>query len=354
MTSYYSLDNQSTIYLLFVSIAIIAQIWILKPNNAKIEVSFSLFNADRYVSIFMIILIPILLLLAILWGGFYGFEAFDLAFLNKIREHAEYPTILIYLFWWLIYGIIPFYLALSLYKKRYIISCCLILIDILLYMVLGYKTIYLSLIVMLVIFIASKLKLLINGIYLGLSTLCLTSTLLYVLEQHANNKTISGIITAFVGVRFLFGPALNKFLYYDFFSQYPKVYFADGQIGNAFGLTYPYNGSIGQTIYAFMCDGRLYQSNSNTGYFGDSYAQFGFIGVILLSILLAFIIKFVNGITNKLDYTIIVTALSVQIIILNDGALLTTLLSNGFTILIGLFLIYSKPDEKIFFRRNLK
>lgn len=351
MTSFYSLNNQSTLYMLFVSISIYAQILILKPSKSKKMVGFSLFNLEHYISTFMIILIPSLIILAFLWGGFYGFQSFNLEFLGIMRKYANFPTILSYAFWWLLFGIIPFYLGLNLVKKRYLIAVFLIIVDILLYMIFGFKIIYLSIFVMLVVFTVSKFRVLINGIYFGMSSLCIMSTILFFLEKHAINKKLSVLITAFLGDRFIFGPALNKFLYYDFFSQYPKVYFADGQIGKALGLTYPYNGSIGQVVFAFMNKGRLYESNSNTGYLGDSYAQFGFIGLLVLSIFLAYIIKFINEI--KLNFTIIATALGVQIVILNDGALFTTLLTNGFIILIVLCLIYSKQEEKIYFRRNL-
>jgi hypothetical protein len=353
MTSIYSLKNCSTLYLLMISFVIIMQVFILKPNN-NTPITISLFNLDKYTTTFMIIFIPAILIIAVLWGGFYGLAAFNLTFLNEIRQNANYPLVLSYLLCWLPDAIIPFYLAYALSKKKYFLAGCLVFIDILLYMVLGQKFIYLSLIVILAVFVVSKTKHLIKLMYLGFSGICLTTTVLYILESFSESRIFSETMNSFLGIRFLFSPALNKFIYYDFFSQYPKVFFSDGLIGKLLGFTNIYNGSNGQTIYAYLTGDQLYTSNSNTGYFGDSYAQFGVFGLLIMSIILAYIIKFISSNSNGLNYSLIVSVISIEIIILNDGAILTTLLSNGLAIIIILLLIYSKPKGKTYFRRNIK
>lgn len=356
MTVYYALNNQSTVYLLMVSLMIIIQVFILYPNRKherEKALSVRLYNLDKYTSAFMTFFIPGILLITMVWGGFYGLNAFDLDYLYKIRSSSEYPTILSYLISWITCAIIPFYISLNLSRKKYILVTCLVLTDLMFYMILGQKFIYLSILVVFTVFIFSKTKNLIKFIYFGFTSLSLIAPILYLLEKLGESSRFSEIFSSFIGLRFLFTPALNKFLYFDFFNQHPNSYFSDGFIGKSFGLTYPYKESLGQTIYAYMTEGDLFVSNSNTGYFGDSYAQLGFLGLLIMSILLAFIIKFFNYASRGFSFLVIAPILSLIIVILNDGALLTTLLTNGFLVTILLLLIYNKHQGKEYFRGDL-
>lgn len=355
MTVYFSLNDQSTLYMLMISFVIIIQVFILKSdkNNIRNSMSLNIAYLDKYTSVFIAFLIPSMLIITMVWGGFYGIKAFDLDFLNKIRENANYPTILSYAISWITNAIIPFYIALTLSQKKYIISFILIMIDILFYMILGQKFIYLSILVLCCVFVFSKTKRLVLSVYLGFTSLSIVASITYLLESLSENSKFSELLSAFFGIRFLFSPAANKFLYYDFFSNYPKTHFSDGIIGKTLGLTYPYKGSIGQTIYAYMTGGNLFESNSNTGYLGDSYAQFGLVGLIVIGILLAYTVKFIDIASKGLDFSFVSSILSVSVIILNDGAFLTTFFTGGIFIIILLLLIYNKQKGNTYYRREL-
>lgn len=354
MTVYYSLNDQSTLYMFMVTFVLIIQIIILNQPQKKTNLNINLFNMDKYTTVFMIFLIPAILIITILYGGFHGVKAFDLQYLYQIRQNASYPLVLAYILCWVTSAIIPFYIALCLVGRKYVITVALVILEIVFYMILGQKSIYLSLLVLLLVFVFSKTNHLIKVMYGGFTTLSIIATVLYFIEKIGESTYFSTIISSFVGGRFLFIPAANKFLYYEFFSQYPKSYFSDGLIGKTMGLSYQYNGTIGQTIFAYMLGGNLYDSNSNTGYLGDSYAQFGFLGLIVMSILLAYIIRFIDNASRGLGFSFIVSVISIFIVILNDGALLTTLLTNGLFITIILLLIYNKHQGKVLYRRKIK
>lgn len=145
--------------------------------------------------------------------------------------------------------------------------------QLILYMGTGEKFNYLIILVILSFYIISIIKIKNKSlfIYSGLIFLIL---FLFVYKNYT--------FISLLGERFLFGPAVNKFLYYDFFSYYPKHYFADGIIGKCLGITYQYVATSGQLVFAFFYKGRLFESNSVTGYLGDGYAQAGFLGIIFL------------------------------------------------------------------------
>ena len=70
-------------------------------------------------------------------------------------------------------------------------------------------------------------------------------------------------------------------------------------IGKMLGLTNLYNGSEGQIVYAFN-GGDFKSVNLNTGYLGESYAQLGFFGMLLMSVLFAYVcITLASVITRK-------------------------------------------------------
>lgn len=149
-----------------------------------------------------------------------------------------------------------------------------------------------------------------------------------------------------LGERFLFGPAVNKFLYYDFFSYYPKHYFADGIIGKCLGITYQYVATSGQLVFAFFYKGRLFESNSVTGYLGDGYAQAGFLGIILFAFLKVLLFKFISLTTNGVPDKIRIPMIIIPIFTLNDAGLLTVFFSGGLFLIILLFYIYPEENMK--------
>lgn len=141
-------------------------------------------------------------------------------------------------------------------------------------------------------------------------------------------------------------------MYYDCFSKYPKVGFSDGLIGKCFGLSYPYKGSMGQTIFAYFNKRRLFESNSNTGYLGDSYGQAGFAGMIITGILLAYFVKLVCNIGENLGSAMMCSLMGLLIVNLNDGAFISIFLTGGWAAIMLLLIIYAEPKDKVYRRKD--
>lgn len=349
---FYALANKSTIYLLMIILVISLEIHILcKKQQSKIGISTK--NIQPYVTVFMMIFILAVYLMILIYGGFYGLKAFDFENVYKIRSSASYPLILEYIMGWLQFTIIPFFILLFLEKKRYIIVLGLFVIMLMMYMTLGNKYIYASLVVIIGGYIISHWKALVVCVYAGLSIVNLLMTTLFLIEKPVGLTGVTSSLIGLVGDRFFFEPALNKYLYYECFSVFPKAGFADGIIGRVFGLTYPYRGSMGQTAFAYLYNGRLFDSNSNTGYLGDSYGQAGFVGMLITGILLALFVKLLCDIGQNIGRVIMCPLLMLLGVLLNDSAFISIFLSSGWAILTLFLIIYAKPKGKIYKRSQL-
>jgi len=171
----------------------------------------------------------------------------------------------------------------------------------------------------LVVMFAHKRGRFIEKMYVFLGVAALTTTLIYLFKG-------SQMLVTMFPRRVLYVPAILKFQYYDFFSVNPKVFFADGIIGKLLGVDSPYQRSVAYTIaYEFFG----VESMANTGYWGDAYANMGVLGVILFSIVLVLIVKYIEINTNNLNISFVISSTFFSFYILNDGALLTNLLTGG-------------------------
>ncbi len=347
LTLYAFTENRSTIYILQVSMAIVLEILVLKEGKKEYK-PVRIKNLKAFVSTFMLFLIPLITVLTINYGGFSGFSAFNAEVLNNIRANASYPALLSYLIMWCIHIFIPFYIVYCLEKKHYVLAAFLVFDDIVLYMVLAQKIIYLSLAVILVVYALSKTGHFIKLMHLAVCV-GLTAMIILFLVEKSDVSMLIIICVSLLGDRFLFQPALNKFLYYDIFSQYPKLYFSDGMIGKCMGLTNIYKYEPGQLAFGYVWNGRYGESNSCTGYLGDGYAQLGFIGIIIGAVVLALLVKYIDHYCDNIAFGILAAIMALYVVMLNDGALQTVLLSGGlfiFLIFLAIYTEVNKADRK--------
>ena len=344
LTIYAFTEGKSTQYLLIVVLTIVVECLILRKEKKAYQ-PIRLKGMKSYINVVMVLLIPACTVLLIAYGGFNGLSAFDVKRVYEIRGNASYPLVLSYLKMWMIYTIIPFYIVYCLEKKKYILSFLLVVNDLILYMVLAQKVIYLSLVVILSVYYASKTKHLVKVMYIGFCILLFSLIVLNFFDARGVASTFTILLVAFMGDRFLFGPALNKFIYFDIFSHYPKLYFSDGLIGRFMGSTNPYKYGPGQMTFAYIWNGRYGESNSCTGYLGDGYAQLGIIGVLGGGIILAFLIKYISQYQGKISYAILSATIAFYVISLNDTALHTVLMSCGLFVFLVLLAVYSHVDK---------
>lgn len=341
LLTFYSMANGSNKYMLMVFICLILESLIVRYGS-KNRTPVYIKGVKNYVTVLMWILIFVTITIPILYNGFAGAKAFDFEYIYEMRAKATYPPGFAYLFFWMGKAIIPFFAVYLLDKKKYLGAIAAIALQILLYIECGNKYLLFILVPVIFIYYCAKTKHLIKLAYLGLSILFFAMIPAYLFDTASGNAL--GVRSSFyVSVRAIFHPADNKFAMFECFSQFPKLYFSQGLIGKMLGLTNLYNGSEGQVVFAYN-GGDFKSANLNTGYLGESYAQMGFVGMLLMSVLFAFVLRAIESYNSRKRFCVLTAVFAMFIINLNDISLLTTLLSSGMAIVILLVAAYFEKE----------
>ena len=145
-------------------------------------------------------------------------------------------------------------------------------------------------------------------------------------------------LSAYIICRTLYFPSLLNYWYYDFFSKNPPdmlkqsvlrriglVSTYDIQIPNLIGLTY--TNSIEHT--------------ANTGMFGDAYANFGILGVVIYPVLMAILLCVFNNMSKNVYIKNYVNLVIIILLFMINGSFFTIILSNGIWLAI-VILFFSK------------
>lgn len=348
MLTLYAFSDMSGKYMLMVSACILLEnLLIFRPLRTAKPVR--ILGIQNYVTVLLGVLVLFAAVVPILYNGFEGLKAFDFSYIYEMRANASYPTGFEYLLNWMVKAIIPFGFLCFLHMKKYRWAVLLATVQIFFYMLTGYKFVLFIFVPMVFVYFFVKTGHCVKLMYLGLGIAYLFIVLMCQMDRLAPIDSAStsamgrvGIFAAsLVAVRALFIPASIKSYFYDYFSSNPKLFFSDGQIGRMFGLTYPYKGSSGDVISAFQMGAEEFgAAESNTGYLGDSYAQMGFAGMLLMSLLLVLILRSLRVYDRKETAPLLTALISIYIILLNDGPLFTTLLTGGLLVTYVLIFIY--------------
>lgn len=344
--AYSFVSNDTYMIIIFFTIIIEAIILRIKIYDT-VQINNQLPRFGKKV-VFYSLLIGIIgvVILLIRYIGIHGLELFSPENVYDVRDDniGRLPSWLDYLAKYAYYLIIPILLIKQIEKKKWILAIILVGLDIAIYLCMAHKTIYLMLIVVFATYIGIKTGKLIELEYLGINALMIIAGVMLKGLQFLEpiSTKISLLITSFVGDRFIFGPAVNKFAYYAVFKDEPFLLFSDGRIGRLFGLTYPY-GSLapGNLAYQYCFESGM--SNSITGYLGDAYMQLGVIGMFLTAVILALLIRFFEKSSERrVPLYIVIVVVNCYTVCMNDCPLHTMILSTG----LGLFILYCFWGER--------
>lgn len=151
--------------------------------------------------------------------------------------------------------------------------------------------------------------------------------------------------------RVFFAPAYVNFLYYDYFSASPFMYWADsrvslGLVGNPYQLPTPQVIANNYTGIDMMYRIDRY-NNANTGFLGAGYAHSGFVGMIVYSVIVGVLIRVANLLQSKIGIAATVSGISYFFVmnVFLSSDLLTCLISHG-GVLFLLIAIFSSSDQR--------
>lgn len=339
----YAFSNGSGRYVLMVSLCVLLESFVVfRPLRVSRPVRIK--GVQSYMTVMLGILTVFALVVPMLYNGFAGLKAFSLSYIYEMRANAAYPPGFGYLLAWVTKAFLPFGFLCFLHLKKYRWAALAAAMQVIFYMQTGQKITLLILFPMVFIYFCVKTGHCLKLMYLGLGAGYLATVLLCQLDRLAPEGTplslrVGTMAASQIAVRALFIPAGIKFAFYDCFSTHPKLFFSDGQLGRMFGMTYPYKMSSGFVVNAFQGDS-FGSANANTGYLGESYAQMGFAGMLLMSLLLALILRSLRVYSRK-DFAPLLTALlAIYIIFLNDISLFTNLVTGGMLVTYFLIFIY--------------
>lgn len=154
--------------------------------------------------------------------------------------------------------------------------------------------------------------------------------------------TGNSIFNVYAFRRMFYVPAELTYQYWEYFSNNSVYLMSDSMFGNLFGgveQEYPKSRLIGGVYYG------KYITNANSNIFATAFGDFGMFGMPIVAIFTGFIARLLNTI-YQIKNSIIVVAYSIFIgLVWTQGALHTSLLSNGIIYTLALLLLIPKRKE---------
>ncbi|MBE5943866.1 MAG: oligosaccharide repeat unit polymerase [Lachnospiraceae bacterium] len=282
----------------------------------------------------------IFFLVALLVCGVYsGFRInFNLDSVYDLRTEAgtyNLPTIMVYLYNWATW-INPFMIVYYIRKKKHSFVLILFITQIFMFGYNGMKgPFFFAVIAMMINYLLPKIKMSsLNSFALyGLSGLTGGSLLLYLINgSYALAQTIInrlGMITNMI-----------SYAYYNFFTQYTPDYFRSSFL-RYFGFQSPYdNISHMISIWFFGFD-----QGANNGLISDAITNLGLVGIVIMPIIIAFVLKLLDLYTDNLDSRISVCIALYMTIMILSMFILQIFLTGGLLVLIIIFYWMSRENE---------
>lgn len=270
-------------------------------------------------------------------NGLPTLKALNILSVYDIRENVRYPFLMNYLVNWQAKAINPLMIAVSYKYKQKKPLIIFIGLQLLIYLITAHKAyLFIPIAIIVIMKIADREKIL--HIIANVASIgCVISYVLYKLD-------VTLLLASFFVRRLIFVPAKVKFNYYDFISNNEPLFFSEGLIGKLFNVEYPYDVRFVNLI------SEIYSNNpdsaSNTGYLGSGYANLGFVGMLIYTIILVFILLLIDSLGSRLDKSMITGMVLFSMLSLNDSDMLTTLLTGGLLFLLLLLFLYASFDDE--------
>ena len=270
-------------------------------------------------------------------NGLFTLEALDIYKVYEVREDFELNKYVWYLFYWQYTIITPFFIIRE-YKRKKIVSMIFFcILQFVAYLYAAQKALLFIIPLVVGICVVSNWKKFGTLLFAGLSigTVLVTIGSIW-------SEMIYRVYDLFIR-RVLILPANLKFVYYDFFSQNPKIGLSGTLWGKFLELVSPYEERIGIIISTEYFDRP--EMNSNTGFLAEGYYRFGFFGVFLALILFALVLMVLDHCAKLNGYSFTVGMSFFSIFLLNDGSLIDPLIFGTFTVLVILCMFYNRNDD---------
>ena len=278
------------------------------------------------------------LLACFYYNGLPSLTALNLEEVYEVRESFYLPKLINYLYNFEITFILTFLIVLYIHKRSYIKLTLSIIALLVTYLYKGDKMTLLSLFLVVGVYFIfrlfekhKKLDKLDNYIAPALAIMIVFSILTY---------KIYNMFYAVLVTRLLITPANLKFWHMNFFAHNPKIGIVGTLLNAIIKFPDPYAEIPYQNLISGLYTGN-YETYANTGFLSEGFARFGYIGLIILPIILGLIIYFINNKGLKKGELCFIAGISIYPLMnLNDGYLLGSLMFGAILLLVIVVLFF--------------
>ncbi|WNF90843.1 hypothetical protein [Vagococcus fluvialis] len=335
MLSLFYLQNLSYKYFMIVFLSYFT-IFTLIRLLPKVKISFlsDVSLKEKHFVTLLFIIVTFLVIVRIIQLGGIDSRAFAFDELYELRSEIKTAGMWGYLHNWLTKVFIPVLMIYYLHNKKYLLFFIVSMYQFSLFASTGQKTLLLSIGLILSCFFLRKWNRWYFGLPMFYTIISISSMLMYSVF-----KNVAGV--GLFLVRQIFLPPFIGNKYIIFFSDNPRLHFSEGMIGKIFNLTSPYDIDAANIISGRM---DVYE---NTGFIFDAYANGGFFGIVAIILFFVLLLKLLVSLSSSNNKLLYFGFMVYPIIILNDGSLLSVMLTHGvFLIVIIIYLLESMRNKK--------
>lgn len=285
------------------------------------------------------------LIIYIVWkNGMFTLTALNIYKVYELRRSGSFVIgrYMQYLFNWVMAAVIPFLIAKKTDDRNYFIVFILCAVVLIAYLYSGFKSYLFYLPMILISSVWARRENFYNEIFSS------ASAAFFVLVIFACFSPVFEIfftrLYSLFGSRLLMVPANNKFSYYDFFSKNPKM--GLGAIFPRWLIKIPNH--YENIRYTFLISELYYgepEMNSNTGFLAEGYMRFGHIGILLILILFAVVLRMMDNMQKRAGYAFTIGAFVYPVLGLTDAHLLDSIFFGPWMIIMLLLVAYTSKGE---------
>ncbi len=334
LTSMYGLSTESIVPVLM-SVASMALVFAIVNMKLFRVVRFPYLRAGERLAVLFSAAVVLLVTLHYLMAGVHlNLNLVKVYDFRSLNADSAARGIFAYMNSWAYQAFNLFLIAICLMRRRYVLVAALLVVQVFFFAASQQKSVLFAPIVIVGVWWylrRSDNLLIVPAVLFALVAVSLLAFVAY------NNTLVASLALR----RIFFVPAHLSFSYYSFFTEHPKVYWGDSFwmpfVHSPYPKTIPY--VIGQYLGASTM-------GANNGYVSSGFAQAGVFGVFVYTIILGYILKFVDHESRRLGAVWLGVGLFVLpfMTIWRSSDLSTSMLTHGFLVMLVLLGLLRRPE----------
>lgn len=341
ITTIYALGNDSTEYYISLFFAfLLCEVIVAWTKDSSVLERNTFISKTMHLGFVGITILTLALI--ILKNGVPSLTALNLLNVYELRSSGSFQLSKYgsYLLGFAVTVLLPMMITKCLLKKRYLLAGLSCGVIFLLYLYSGHKTYLFSFPLVVVGVLWAKRKNFYTELFVTATTGFSALSLLTCVFSDEGGILRRYLYPLFIR-RTMLVPANNKFKYFDYFSQRPKM-----GLGGIFPRwLLPIENPYENIRYSYEISDIYYgkpEMNSNTGFLAEGYMRFGHPGTFLVLILFAILLKQMDKLQSRSSYALTLGIFIYSVFSLTDAHLLDSFVSGPWLILLFILILYKE------------